>query len=109
MKELLKMWLTNLSGIVGFFLTWIGGGYLISFLGSSYAISLGLSTLIVGIITIFGVVVSSKLENKDILSNRFTEWKLLFMIWVVPTFIGGGFYLLMCLGTNYIVATLIPM
>lgn len=109
MKGLLKMWLENLAGIIGFFLIWIGGGYLISFLGGSYAISLGLSTLLVGIFVILGVGFSSKWNKKDMFSNRFTIWKMLFMLWSVPAFIGGGFYLLMYLGANYIVAALIPM
>lgn len=109
MKGLLKMWLENLAGIIGFFLIWIGGGYLISFLGGSYAISLGLSTLLVGIFVILGVGFSSKWNKKDMFSNRFTIWKMLFMLWAVPAFIGGGFYLLMYLGVNYILSALIPM
>lgn len=109
MNKNLKMWLTNLAGIVGFFLTWIGGNYLISSLGGSYAISLGISTLLAGIFVILGVGFSSKWNIKDMLSNRFTIWKMLFMVWALPAFIGGGFYLLMYLGANYIVAALIPM
>lgn len=109
MNKLLKMWLTNMAGLIGFFLIWIGGGYLISSLGGSYAISLGLSTLLTGIFVILGVGFSSKWNKKEMFSNKFSIWKMLFMVWAVPTFIGGSFYLLQYIGSSYILAALIPM
>lgn len=109
MKEILNIGLKSVAWVIGLFIAWSGLGHLISSLGGSYAISLGLSTLIVGIFVILGVGFSSKWSIKDMFSNRFTIWKMLFMVWAVPTFIGGGFYLLMYLGVNYILSALIPM